>query len=804
MVKNYLKIAFRNILKQKFYSVINILGLTIGIATCLFILMYIQDELNFDKFHTKGDRIRRVWVSGTMNGQVFNVAVTCFPFAATSKVEFPEIEEATHFNYNDNLIVKVGKETYSQKNVLEVDSLFLKVFDATLLFGDKNTAITHPNSAVISKSVAIKYFGKEDALGEEIVIGTESPKSIKITGVMQDWPANSHFHAEILVSERTFEIDNEDLWVNNNLYTYVVLRADADPAALQAKFRTLVEKYIGPQVEQFMGMNLATAEAGGFKYSYQMQPLTEIHLNSNKEAEIKPGGDKQYIYIFSAVGIFILLIACVNFMNLATARSANRAKEVGIRKTLGSQRGELIAQFISESMIYSIAAAFLAICLVSVFIDPFNQLAGKTIDFSILLQPWFITAFVGFILVVGLLAGSYPAFYLTSFQPIEVLKGKVRAGVKSSGIRSTLVVFQFVISIALIVSTLLVYNQLQYIRNKNLGLDKENVLIISNAYRLQDKYDGMMQALKQESVVSNVASSSFTAFNVRSNTVFRSEGDEKDHLMSVMWTDYDYAQTMNLQMADGRFFQKEFASDTATVLLNEAAAKEMGWGTEAVGKRFSVIGLDNIGKPIVVGVIKNFHWQSLKNEIKPLAILLSPRDNSYINVKIKPGQTAEAIARIEAIWKGILPGEPFEYSFLDEEFDALFRSEQRLGNIALIFTVMAIFIACLGLFGLATFTAEQRTKEIGIRKVLGASVSDVLMMLNKEFTKLVLISFVIAVPISYYFINVWLESFAYRIPIGVLAFVIAGISTLAVTWITVTYQSYRTAKSNPVNALKSE
>lgn len=804
MIRNYLKIAFRNILKQKFYSVINILGLTIGIATCLFILMYIQDELSYDKFHSKGDRIHRVWIAGVMNGQEFNGAVSCYPFATTAKAEFPEVEEATHFDFRRNFIITVGENTYSQKNVLFVDSSFFKVFDINLLHGDINTAITQPNTAVISRATAIKYFGKENAVGEAVIMGTQSPRSVKITGVIEDLPGNSHFDAEVLLTESSFPSGQETLWVGNNQYTYLLLRADADPKVLESKFRILVEKYVGPQMEQFLGMPLAQAEESGMKYGYGLQAMTDIHLNSNKEAELKPGGDMQYIYIFGAVGIFILLIACVNFMNLATARSANRAKEVGIRKTLGSLRGELIAQFLSESMIYSLSAAFLALCVVSMLIAPFNQLAAKSIDLSVLMSPLFITSFIGFVLVVGLLAGSYPAFYLTSFQPVEVLKGKVRAGFKSSSIRSTLVVFQFVISITLIISTLVVYNQLQFIRNKNLGLDKENVMVVSNAYRLQTKFDAMMEALKQESLITSASSSSNTAFSVQSNTVFRGEGSDLDHLLSIMWTDYDYLETMNLQMADGRYFSRDFASDTATILLNEAAAKEMGWDKEAVGKRFTTVGLDNVGKLLVVGVVKDFHWQSLKSEIKPLAILLNPSGNSIINLKIKGEQAAEAVAKVESIWKQIALGEPFEYNFLDQEFDALFRSEQRLGNIALVFTAMAIFIACLGLLGLAAFTAEQRTKEIGIRKVLGASVGDVLMMLNKDFTKLVLISFVIAIPLSYYFVSQWLESFAYRIPVGIAAFALAGSGTLMVAWVTVTYQSLRTAKSNPINALKGE
>lgn len=751
MIRNYLKINFRNLANHKFYTALNIIGLSIGIASCLLILLYVYNELSYDKLHTKAERIYRVGLNGKIADQEIFTTNTCPPLAFTVTEEFPEVENATRiYTHWGQQIIRYGEIAIVEEKVYFADSTFFDVFSYKLLEGDPATALTEPNTLVLPEDIAHKYFGDEPALGKTLLVGTEKTPH-KITGILEKLPSNTHLHFNVLRSMATYENSRSEYWLNNNLITYLLLDEGASPETLEEKFPALVEKYVGPEVQQFLGVSLESFSQQGNKYGFFLQPLLDIHLHSNLSDELEPNGDITYVYIFAAIAFFIIVLACINFMNLATARSANRAKEVGVRKTLGSLRTDLIWQFITESVLLSLIATLLAMIAAILLLTPFNNVAGKEISSELFTKAWFLLSLLGLMLIVGVLAGSYPAFYLSSFRPVEVLKGKLKAGMKSSGIRNVLVVFQFFISITLIICTLLVYEQLEYARTKNLGFDKENV---------------------------------------------------EDILISTYNVDHDNLPTMQMELMQGRNFSLDFPTDTAAVILNEAAVREFGFDNP-LNETILYFGNGREQEFKVIGVIKDFNYETLRNKIRPLALFFT-KQGGNISVRIAPGNVASTVSVLEDTWEKYAPGEPFQYRFLDESYDALFRAEQQLGKVFSIFTGLAILVACLGLLGLAAFMTEQRTKEIGIRKVMGASITSVILLLSKDFTKLVIIAFALAIPVAYFIMNKWLESFAFRIEIGLGIFIVAGVAALLITWLTVSWQSIKAASANPVHSLRSE
>ena len=801
MIKNFITIAFRNLLKQRFYTLINVLGLSIGIACFVMITLYVTDELSYDRFHPHAENTYRVGLRGKLSGQEINVAVTCPPMAFTLVEEFPEVKDATRLYNLESEVTRYEDVVYTETEVFFADSNFFRVFGYELLEGDPATALKEPNTLVLTEGTAKKYFGNEPALGKMVTVG-DFNATYEVTGILKNPPENAHIHFDVLYSMSSFEYSRNETWLSNSFYTYLVLDEGANPAQVESKFEDLVFKYVGPEVEKFMGISLDQFGEQGDAYGYFLQPVVDIHLRSQLDAEIEPNSDITYVYILSAIALFVILIACINFMNLATARSANRAKEVGVRKTLGSVRSHLIYQFLTESVILSTLATLISIILVALFVSPFNQISGKQISFNVLEQPWLLGVFIFILLLVGFLAGSYPAFYLSRFRPAEVLKGKIRAGFKSSQIRNGLVVFQFFISIALIVCTLLVYQQLEYAQSINLGFDKENVVVVKNGRRLGDRIQSFRQQLSQQSYVKSAAVSTNVPPGVSNNSVFRKKGSEEDHLVTFFHGDYDLIPTLGIEMLEGRNFSRDFPTDTSAIILNEAAVKEFGL-ENPISEVINFLGDQQPRGLKVIGVMKNFNFQSLKVDIKPAAILLQ-KEGRFLTARLQPGNISEQVNSMEAAWKEFSPGEPFEYSFLDDDFDALFRAEQRLGKVFTIFTGLAIFIACLGLLGLAAYTAEQRTKEIGVRKVMGASVMSVLMLLSRDFSRLVLIAFVLAVPVSYWVMERWLSSFAFRIDIGVGAFALAGVMAFIVAWLTVSLQSWKAASTDPARSLRSE
>lgn len=799
MFKNYLKIAFRNLLKHKTYSLINILGLAVGISACLLIMIYVLDELQYDQYHEGVDRIYRGSIAARINGKDLNSVTTCAPLGEALAREIPEVEASTRLYRAGNFTTRLGDKSFNEDKFFHADATVFRVFTIPLLKGNADKALTEPFTMIISEKMAAKYFGTEDPMGK--VINTDGRIDYKVTGIFRNVPSQSHIHFDFLASLNSRDEGRDEEWLSNNLMTYVKLKDAGMYDDFQSKIQGLVFKYAGPQLKKIVGITMEEWFKNGGAYNYVFQPIADIHLYSNLSGEIEPHGNIIYVYIFSAIAVFILLIACINFMNLATARSANRAKEVGVRKALGSMKTQLIYMFLTESVMVTFFAVAIAIGLSELFLPWFNELSGKSLEINFLTSPLVLSSLLITAVFVGFLAGSYPAFYLSSFDPIMVLKGKLAAGGKGLILRSTLVVLQFSISIVLIVGTMIIRDQMHYVQNKKLGFDKDHVLIIENAWLLRDQSLSFKQALLSVNGVSHASVSNGVPGQDIGNTAFYIEGQQTDpRLLWTLRSDYDFIKTLRMELAEGREFSNEFSTDSTAVVLNEAAVKILGM-TNPVGQfvyRFSE------DKPLkIIGVVKDFNFQSLHEEIRPLIILPQGR-GSVVAVRIRPGNITATIKSVEDVWNGFQNGQPFVYAFLDEEFDALYRAEQRVSQIVGIFAGLAIFVACLGLLGLAAYMAEQRTKEIGIRKVLGASVGGIVVLLSKEFLKWVLIANVIAWPIAYYFMRSWLENFAYRIDLTVGVFLLAGVVALVIAMITVSLQAAKAATANPVDALKYE
>ena len=790
MLKHYFKVVFRNMWKQRFYTSINVLGLAIGMACTLLITLYILDELSYDRFHKKVDRIYRLVSHINIGESEVETPNTSPGVAEVIAEELPEVELAVRMDRPNPQVVRHDYQSFVENKMIAADADFFNVFSFPLLSGDPATALAEPNSVVLTKAKADIYFPQGDALGNSLYI---EDKLCKVTGIMEAVPAQSHFHFDIVYSFTTLAKSKQTDWGNINTHTYFLLKEGSSTQGMNDKLNGLLEKYLN-DFERF--------RERGWTFEMYVQPLADVHLHSHLLEELEPNGNITNLYVFGAIALFIILIAGINFMNLATARSADRAKEVGVRKALGTLRGTLIRQFLAESLMMSLIAMLLALSLAELLRIPFNHIAGKEIALNLLENTWLFPSIVLFTIIIGLLAGSYPAFYLTRFQPVEVLRGRIAAGSKDSPLRNSLVVFQFAISIGLIVCTLLVYQQLQYIQNKELGFEKENLLILSHADQLGEHKEAFYNSMMQNAAVLSLGFSNNAPFTSSDGAYFNPKGrDEEGQIINYTRVSYDYPKVMGVHLKEGRSFSREFVGDTAVILVNEALVDHLGL-ENPVGTVLEAGGAD--GKLYtIVGVLENFHFKSLHTEIHPLILMLSD-EFSFAEIKVQSENLRETIAFIENVWKQYAPQTPFDYSFLDEDFGALFQAEQRLGQIFGVFTGLAIFVACLGLLALAAFMAEQRTKEIGIRKVLGASVSHIVILLSKDFTKLVLIAFLIAVPVGYFAMSRWLENFAYRIDIDISVFIVAGGVAVVIAWLTVSYQSIKAALMNPVKSLRNE
>ena len=819
MLKNYLKIAFRNFLKQKSYSLINIAGLAIGLSCFFLILLFILDELSFDKHFENSDSIYRVAVRESIGDQEISTAETSSPLWEALVQEYPEVKNATRIEHTPNMLVRYEDKVFNETQFLWVDSTFFDVFSIKLLYGDKKTALKNHHTVVMSETVASKYFDNlSEAIGKVVLYEDGTP--YRVSGIAENPEPNSHFHYGMLCPLSSWEWDYRPYWLNNYLYTYIVLQKNYPPNQLEAKFPAFVSKYVAPDIERGFHMSYDEFLAAGNKVEYFLQPLTDIHLHSNLSNELEPNSDITYVYIFSLVAFFILLIACINYMNLSTARSIGRNKEIGMRKVMGSNRGQLIKQFLFEAILISLSALLISVALVQLLLPYFNDIADKQLEVNYFGRWFILPVLCSITFIVGIVAGSYPAFFLSSFNPIIVLKGVSPTGLTSrSMMRSGLVIFQFVISIILISCTIIVYSQLQFIQNKRLGFSKENVVVIKRGWAVGQNPDGTLQEtpanetvidafkndlLQYPQILSAAGTTSLPGKDYF-NFVGIPEGGSQDKQLNFNYflADYDFAKTLKLELIEGRFFSRDMASDTLAVVINETAAKTLGYRKPVVGKRIGFYGHPEFHLNII-GVLRDFHYESLHRKVEPMIIGLQNLDRTYIAVRILPHNIAETIDVIKRTWERYIPYKPFEYFFFDEDYDHLYRAEQRTEKLFVIFSLLAIFIACLGLFGLASYTTELKTKEIGIRKVLGAPVSTIVARLSSEFTKWVILANLIAWPVAYFFVKDWLQDFAYRIDLTVWPFLLSGLIALLIAVATVSYQSIKAAFANPTESLRNE
>jgi putative ABC transport system permease protein len=807
MFKSYLKIAFRNFLRQKVYSFINLTGLAVGIAGCLLILLFVRSELTYDFFHAKAPDIYRVAMKFNIGTNRFDVAMGPCSLSGAIVKDFPEVVCATRFfhrNYRgEYTYVSFEDKQFREEKFLWVDSTIFEIFTIPFVAGDPGTALKHPFSVVITPAMAKKYFGNGDPVGRMLTL--EDGSLYQVTGIVEEMPVNSHIHYDFLASFSSLEKSRDPDWYDIAVYTYVLIQENAYPNQLEAKLPAFSREYYEPVVRAIMGISYDKFLESGNYIGFFLQPFRDIHLFSKIENEFEPGGDITTVVIFSAIAFIILLIACFNFINLATARSAQRANEVGVRKVAGSGRKRLIGQFLSESIFLSFISFLLAWGIVELFLPVFNSLIGKKITTPGLAEWYFLPGLIFAAIAVGILAGSYPAFLLSSFQPVKVLKGKLHPNSRGRIFRNALVVFQFTISIILFIGTMVIYNQLNYMRFKKLGFDKEQLVVIHSA----DKLGTEQQAFKNELIRNtNIVTATYSdclpqmLLEVK---VFQKEGapGNENHNLITIFADYDFMETYRVQLSEGRYFSRERSTDTAAVILNEAAVKALELDNFRE-ERLILMGRKN--RPLnIIGIFENFHLESLHAKIRPMAAMfIDKRPGVLLSVRIRPPKIPETMRFLEDQWKKFVPEQPLEYIFLDEQFDKNYKAEIQTAKVITAFSFLAIFVACLGLFGLASFTALQRTKEIGIRKVLGASVSGIVLLLSKEFAKWVLLANIIAWPVAWFAMSNWLENFAYRTEISPWLFPVSGVIALIIALLTVSFQAIKAAIANPVNALKYE
>lgn len=806
MLNNFFKIAFRNFSRFKIYTFVNITGFAVGLASCIIILLYVANELSYDRFHSNADRIYRVTINGLVGGNEFHHAVSAPPMAKALVDDLPEVINAVRLQPSENMLIRTGEEIFIENRFLWADSTFFEVFSFPLIIGNPETVLDEHHTVVLTRKLAMKYFGRIDCAGEMLEFEDFTP--YKVAGVCEDPPENSHFKFDILASLSSLGYDKSQGWLNHTFHTYILLDKNVDPNQLEQKFDGIIEKYVGPQLQSILGASLKELEAGGGIYEYRIQPLTDIHLKSNLEYEIEANGNITYIYMFSIIALFILIIACINFMNLSTARSTTRAREVGIRKVMGSNIAQLIRQFLSESIMLTAIAMAFALLMAYLTLPFFNSIAGRQIELSLLGEWYQIPLIVLVVIVVGTIAGIYPAFYLSSFQPAKVLKTSLSSGsTKGLMLRNGLVVVQFSISIFLFISTLVVWNQLNYIHEKNLGWDKDHIFVIKRAWAIENNEEAFGSELLNNPNIFTFSSSSSIPGRGTGSTVFRNAEAPRaeQHLLNVTSAKYNLDKTFKFDFVDGRFFSKEHPSDSNTVVINEAAAETLGL-EDPVGKKIVLVGASPEQDIYfaVIGVLKDYHYESFHQKIRPLLYFLERDWPAFMTMRISPKNVKQTIAYIEQTWTKYIPSKPIEYFFIDDDFNKLYDAEERTSKIFSSFSLLAILIACLGLFGMATFTTVQRTKEIGIRKALGASIPKIVYMLLKDFNKWVLFANVLAWPVAFYFMQKWLENFEYRIDLSFSSFLIAGLSAFAIAIITVSYQTFKAAIISSAESLRQE
>ncbi|MBS3806185.1 MAG: ABC transporter permease [Bacteroidales bacterium] len=811
MFKNYIKTALRNISRQKGYVFINILGLAIGIASSMLIAVYIFSELSYDQHHHKKDRIYRVYLDGKINNQEMLGAWTPSPMAFTVKDKFPEVEEAVRINAWDETIIRYEDRTFVEDAFIAADSTFFKVFTAPLIKGNPRTALTKPHTVVITESTARKIFGNQPAMGKSIKVGSHETYH-EVTGIMKDMPRTSHFDCNMVGSFVTSDRSSQGNWLSNNLATYLLLARNTSANQVEDKFPDLLRENAGPILEEFLGLSFDEFLEKGNRYAYHLQPLTDIHLNPEIEGGMKPAHDKKYIYIFSVVALMLIVIAAINYMNLSTARASNRAKEVGLRKVAGSTKRMLVGQFLTESVIMAFMALILAVIIVQVLLPYFNNLINTSLTLNYIDQWYYIPVLLALALLIGLLAGSYPAFYLAAFRPTSVLSGDVKSGARNKRIRSTLVVSQFVISAALILGTIVISRQTTYMLNKDLGFDKDNLLVIRRISVLEDQIGTFKAEVNKIPGVVNSTHSTMVPGHPNNNNAYQLESQPRDetYVFDTNWADEDFLDVYGIEMVSGRFFTEDLSKDLHICIVNQKSLKDYPIEDPYSERILRPGGNEEEGMQLesfqIAGVLKDFHIRSLHRPIGPYLILPASEDQQwgYLSVKVSPEGMSQTVERIEQTWKKFTDNDPMLYFFMDNEYASLYQEEQRSSSLAVAFAVLTIFIASLGLFGLTSYTAEQRTREIGIRKAMGSSVSGIVQMIGKETLRLILLALVISWPLAYYFLVNWLTNYPYRVSLQPWDFIATLLIIVVVAFITISYQTIRAARKNPAHSLRYE
>jgi putative ABC transport system permease protein len=805
MFNNLIKHSLRSFKRQRAYIIINILGLSIGIACSLLIALFVLNEASYDRFNVKKERIFRVILNGKIGGQEITAAYTPPIMGPTLTREFPEVEDFLRMDGVGPTVVEYDKQTFTDNNIIEADSSFFNFFSVPVMKGDQNNLLNSSYKVVLSESTSKKLFGKENPIDKMIKIGSDTTRFV-VTGVMGDIPANTHFEASMITSFMTNPRSKENFWLNNSYSLYILLKPNSSSKAVDSKFKDLIVKYVGPEVQKYFGTTMEDFIKKGNKYRFFLQKLTDIHLDNSIQAGFKAPSDPKYLIIFGSIAILIVVIAAINFMNLATAQASRRAKEVGIKKLGGSTRGMLIYQFLSESFILSFLSLIFALIFIKLSLPYFNNLLGTRLVLNLYATWYTLPVLLMFTVIAGIMAGSYPAFFLSSFNPYEVLKGNAKNSTGNGRLRRILVVFQFAVSILLIVGTLIMNKQIKYMLQKDVGFSKEQLIVIERANVLGKKMKSFKENVKKIPGVVNVASSTSVPGRTNNNMGYMIEGRKDETiLMSSAWVDYDYLETYGMKLISGRPFSEFFTTDKQACILNESSVKNFSI-TDLEKTRIFRPGEKGPESLQIIGVVKNFNYESLRNPIQPYILLFQDEDNywGYISVKLSAINYSKTISEIEKVWKEYASNNPLQYYFLDADFEKMYSQEKQSAQMAVIFAVLAIFIASLGLFGLTSYTVEQRTKEIGVRKAMGSSIAGIYIEISKEIVILVSISALIAWPIIYYYAGKWLDNFYYKINLGVFSFAAGLTIALGIAVLTISYRVLQAARVNPAQSLKYE
>ena len=806
MLNNLIKHSIRSFKRQRAYIIINILGLSIGIACSLLIALYVINEASYDKYNTKKDRIFRAVLNGKIGGQEITAASSPAIMGPTMVKEFPEIEDFLRMNGAGPTVIEYNNQTFTEDHLIEADSSFFNFFSIPVLKGDPKSLLNAPRKVVLSESTAKKIFGKENPIDKPLKIGSDTARYI-VTGVMGDVPHNSHFEANAVSSFMTNQRSKDHTWMNNSFSTYFLLKPNSSYKTVDAKYHDLMLKYVGPEIQQYAGLSLDDFIKQGNKYRFFLQKLTDIHLDTSIQQDFKAPADPKYLKIFGSIAILIVIIAAINFMNLSTAQASRRAKEVGIKKVAGSTRGILVAQFLFESFILSFLALILSIIFIKATLPYFNNLLGASLALN-LFNPWFtIPVLILFSLFVGFLSGSYPSFFLSSFNPYEVLKGGVKNSVKNGRLRRVLVVFQFSVSILLIIGTMIMYSQIKYMLNKDVGFNKQQLIVINRAEALWGKMKSFKETVKNIPGVVNISSSTAIPGRTNNNNGYLIEGrKDETFLMTTSYVDYNFLETYGMTLVSGRSFNESFTSDKDACIVNESAIKNFKITDPDKTRIMEPQDSGKVRYLPVIGVVKNFNYESLRNPISPY-ILKFQNDNmqwGYITIRLTAQNYSKTISAIESTWKEFVSNNPLQYYFLDADFEQMYKQEKQNAQMAVIFSILAVFIAALGLFGLTSFTVEQRTKEIGVRKAMGSSITGIYITISREVIILVSVSALIAWPVVYFWAGKWLQNFYYKITLGLFTFIIGLAIALGIAVLTISYRILRAARINPAQSLKYE